>query len=204
MTVRLCRHADYVSMPWKNGAGTTLEISRAPAAGADFDWRLSLAQISASGPFSAYAGYERAVALASGAGFAVGVGARPPIELRAAGDSLIFPGEAATCCTLIAGTCTDFSLMVRRPGQVLALERVQLSDERLALRLQAPLAALFCLVGEASCTRADTEPQRLDALDTLLLAAPDDDWSARCARATPTALLIARWQPAGATAKVQA
>ncbi len=56
--------------PWKNGGGTTREIAvRPPGAGMDaFAWRVSVADIVADGPFSAFPGIDRQIALLDGAG----------------------------------------------------------------------------------------------------------------------------------------
>src|ERR1700736_2083639 len=69
----LLRHVDYTPMAWRNGAGTTLQIAREPTGGADFNWRLSLASIARSVPFSTYPGYRRAVALVDGLGLVLTV-----------------------------------------------------------------------------------------------------------------------------------
>ena len=204
---RLLLRAGYRSMPWRNGAGTTLEIARAPASGDDFDWRLSLATVAASGPFSAYAGYERLVALASGPGFTLSVGAQPPATLAAAGESLVFPGAAATRCELIAGECLDLSLIVRQPGRVLGVERIAVDAGAVALPLAAPLAAVFCLTGGAACAPAGRAPSAALALaagDTLLVPDGTGDWSANPAEFAPALLLVLRWQAAGETTKIGA
>src|SRR5215469_6679430 len=62
----LLKSKNYRSMPWKNGRGVTLEIAREPAAGEEFAWRLSLAQIDADCDLSPYPGYRRALVLVSG------------------------------------------------------------------------------------------------------------------------------------------
>ena len=51
---RLLKPADYVRMPWKNGGGQTTEIVVHPAGAtlAEFDWRVSIADVDADGPFS--------------------------------------------------------------------------------------------------------------------------------------------------------
>jgi environmental stress-induced protein Ves len=192
------RHAAYVPMPWKNGAGTTLEIARSPPAPGEFDWRLSLATIASSGPFSAYPGYERMVALAAGSGFALQVGAATATALRAPGDSLLFAGEAATQCRLAAGVCTDLSLMVRRPGAVLGVERLEPADQPVTIELSAPLQALLCLAGGAAVGVAgDAAPAELGRFDTLLMPGPSGALVARRLGADPAVLLLARWRPAG-------
>lgn len=42
--------------PWRNGGGATREVARHPqgAAADGFEWRVSVADIGADGPFSAY------------------------------------------------------------------------------------------------------------------------------------------------------
>ena len=196
--LRLLPSAGYVTMPWKNGAGTTQEIARAPAAGSDFDWRLSLATVAASGPFSVYAGYQRAVALASGRGFTLTVGSAAPVRLAAPGEHLVFPGAAATRCDLTAEPCTDLSLMVREPGAVLGLERITLAAAPVTLSLAAPLAALVCLAGRVRC-RAPAGLAAgeclLAAFDTLL--AEDAAALEACALGPEALVVLARWRLGG-------
>src|SRR5665213_3118440 len=58
------------STPWKNGGGRTREIVRLPNGSAldSFDWRASIADITADGPFSTFGGFDRVIVLLSGAG----------------------------------------------------------------------------------------------------------------------------------------
>src|ERR1700722_4668538 len=114
----------YRSMPWRNGMGVTREIARDPATGEDFRWRLSLATVASSGPFSSYAGYRRSVTLIEGKGFELRVGSQDPLVLDRVGATALFPGDAAARCTLINGPSTDMSLMVRLPGSILSVVRI--------------------------------------------------------------------------------
>ena len=43
-------------MPWKNGGGTTREVLKSPASATidTFNWRISLAAVATSGPFSLF------------------------------------------------------------------------------------------------------------------------------------------------------
>jgi environmental stress-induced protein Ves len=177
----LLRHADYVSMPWRNGAGTTLEIAREPVAGVAFDWRLSLATVSTSGPFSAYAGYTRIVALVTGAGFELRVAGEAAARLVEPGDYRVFRGEAATDCALLDGPCTDLSLMVRAPGEVPSVVRLTLTGAPARIKVDAPRLAIFSLRGAVQCRldgadaaavgRVAPAEWRLAELDTLLMRA---------------------------------
>ena len=54
--------------PWKNGAGLTREIAFGGASAADFDWRLSVAEVVRDAPFSAFPGIDRCITLLRGAG----------------------------------------------------------------------------------------------------------------------------------------
>lgn len=58
--MRTVRHDDVPDQPWRNGGGTTRELHR------DERWRLSVATISADGPFSTFPGVIRWFAVARG------------------------------------------------------------------------------------------------------------------------------------------
>ena len=101
--------------PWKNGGGSTREIACWPQGAGldDFDWRVSIARVTASGPFSVFAGVDRTIMLLAGDG----------LRLQAPGfdhllDTLhapfVFSGEAALHCTLLGGESTDLNVMGRR------------------------------------------------------------------------------------------
>jgi environmental stress-induced protein Ves len=103
--------------PWKNGGGTTREVACwPPGAGLDsFDWRVSIATIAASGPFSAFAGIDRTIMLLEGAGarlqspdFSIDQQLVQPLV------AFSFPGEAAPNCELLGGASSDLNVMVRR------------------------------------------------------------------------------------------
>src|SRR4051812_41801439 len=73
MANRVIRPAGYRVMPWKNGQGTTTEIAVHPLGAAldAFTWRLSIADLAASGPFSTFAGYDRILVQLEGAPMAL-------------------------------------------------------------------------------------------------------------------------------------
>ncbi len=81
-----------------------------PAAGDPFLWRVSIAQIDASGPFSNFTGYSRKMVLLRGAGLRLRSG--PDRLLHGIGDMTEFDGAVATECELADGPCTDLNLMV--------------------------------------------------------------------------------------------
>lgn len=109
--VKLLRAVDYPAMPWKNGAGTTREIVRDAGDGLEgFGWRVSIADVGAPGPFSAFTGYQRVISVLEGEGMRLkvdGVGSR---DLRAL-DAFAFDGASAVDCALLGGAIRDFNLI---------------------------------------------------------------------------------------------
>ncbi|MCY1262494.1 Protein Ves [compost metagenome] len=109
--IHLLRAADYPRMPWKNGAGTTLEITRDAGAGLDgFGWRLSIADVGESGGFSAFNGYQRIITVLEGAGMSLTVDGTESRPLHAL-DPFAFSGDSAVQCRLLDGAIRDFNLI---------------------------------------------------------------------------------------------
>jgi uncharacterized protein len=202
------RRAQYRSMPWRNGSGTTLEIAREPVAGSEFLWRLSLATVATDGPFSNYAGYRRSVTLIAGAGFRLAIDDRRPVVLDSIGASALFDGAAAVDCALIAGACSDLSLMVRAPGAIVAVRRLQGEEIPVLPLAAAVLNAVFCLRGSALLSPPQA-PMEADPLRPALQLAQHDtvligpDQAPRSLRVHPDALaelLLLTWTPPGVAA----
>jgi hypothetical protein len=170
--------AHYVTQPWKNGRGVTVELWRLEVAGRLLA-RLSRASVGEDGPFSLFPGVERNLTVLNGPGFRlVGDG----LDLRC--DPLMpiaFPGDVAVAAQGTGGQRSDdFNVMTSRDlpkpevrvvqdatlsGAGLlalyALDRISVSGTRLAegeLALTAKTAAvtggralairLFGLTGE--------------------------------------------------------
>ena len=55
------RWADAVERPWRNGGGVTRELASSPEGVDDFDWRVSIAEVTASGDFSRFPGVDRTI-----------------------------------------------------------------------------------------------------------------------------------------------
>ncbi len=129
--MQIIRRSDFKTTPWKNGGGITHEAIRMPATGDSFRWRLSVAHIDRSGPFSDFAGYNRTMVLLQGNGAALKFARGGPRLLRQVGDMAQFDGALATQCELENGPCVDLNLMAAK----------SLPDVRArVLRLQGPLA----------------------------------------------------------------
>lgn len=102
--------------PWKNGGGSTTEIAIAPPGASldKFDWRISLATIAASGPFSAFPGVDRTLALVDGPGVMLEIGDEGRFVLSEDDPIVEFAGESVVSATLTGGVTTDFNVMTRR------------------------------------------------------------------------------------------
>ncbi len=108
--------ADLSPTPWKNGGGSTREIvCWPPGAGMDtFDWRVSLATIAQSGPFSVFAGVDRVILLLDGDGVHLQSAGGIDHRLDEALQPFAFSGDETLDCTLLGGPSQDFNVMTRR------------------------------------------------------------------------------------------
>ncbi|WP_375394376.1 HutD family protein [uncultured Sphingomonas sp.] len=66
MPLDVVRLAEKAAKPWRNGGGLTSELVSGPSCNATPGWRISIAQIDCSGPFSLIPGYDRTLTLISG------------------------------------------------------------------------------------------------------------------------------------------
>lgn len=117
----IVRTAVVPSRRWKNGTGRTRELLRWPAAGAADEWqvRISVAQIEADGPFSAYPGVDRWFAVLRGGAVELTIDGQVQ-RLTREDAPIAFDGAATTTCHLVDGPTADLNLMLRDvPGQML-------------------------------------------------------------------------------------
>jgi len=106
--------------PWQNGAGSTRLIAEgrfAADAATTPDWRISVAEIAGSAPFSVFPGIDRRAVLIGG--HALVLHAETPeaggdIVFLAPGASAGFPGEARLAVREAAPGTRLFNLMTRR------------------------------------------------------------------------------------------
>jgi environmental stress-induced protein Ves len=115
--LKIVPKSSYAAIPWKNGGGITHEAIRVPATGDSFQWRVSVAHIDVSGPFSDFSGYDRKLMLLRGSGVALKLGDGTHRVLSKIGDWAEFDGAVSAQCELLDGPCVDLNLMVARPLQ---------------------------------------------------------------------------------------
>ncbi len=113
--MKILRADDYATVPWKNGGGMTREIAvhRDASLHSDFLWRLSIATVAQSGPFSLFEGVDRTIVLMSGGGMQLNL---PTEAISVTGDAppFSFDGETKISCALLRGPSVDLNAMTRR------------------------------------------------------------------------------------------
>jgi uncharacterized protein len=124
--VSVLRWEQHRRMPWRNGGGVTYEVTSSPADHGlgDFDWRISIAEVDAGGPFSAFPGIDRTIILVEGDWMALTVdGRRHRFGIR---EPFSFDGGSETTCE-VAGRSRDLNVMTRR-GRATASVAVVVAD----------------------------------------------------------------------------
>jgi hypothetical protein len=115
MSWRLLHPSNYRRMRWKNGGGWTMELAKFPEGDRDaFDWRISIADIESSGPFSAFAGYDRFIGLLEGIGMELRFDGAESVRLDRRLQFAHFAGEQQTEGVLISGAVRDFNVIAKR------------------------------------------------------------------------------------------
>ncbi|MFA6153014.1 HutD family protein [Mesorhizobium sp.] len=165
--MRILRAEDHRSIPWKNGGGVTTEIVVSPAGAGldDFDWRVSMARVEGSGPFSQFSGIDRTLAVLEGEGIVVEIAGRAPMTVNLATPPLSFPADVPTAATLIGGPITDLNVMSRRGRVTHSVERLTVATP-VEISTKATTTLILCLTGGVIVS--GTEPIRLGPLDALL------------------------------------
>jgi uncharacterized protein len=110
--------ADVSPQTWRNGGGETRELlvcnveNSAKNSVENWRYRISVAEISANGPFSHFDSVQRHFCVLSGEGVNLQIN-EANHRLTKSSDALSFSGSATVDCTLIDGPTSDLNLMVR-------------------------------------------------------------------------------------------
>jgi len=154
-TLKLLKPGDYKTMPWKSGRGETREI--AIDSDTPFRWRLSRAMIAESGPFSAFPGYDRSLALLGGASVELNIAGI--VKNIAPGEVVSFEGEAKVLAQVKQGG-EDLNLFcLREKGNAsLHIARYQGKDE-VRFPLQGHEHFVHVIEGQVEFLDPNTEEQ---------------------------------------------
>lgn len=188
--MRLLRAADRQAAPWKNGGGVTREIMAwPPGAGFDdFDWRLSMAEVRADGPFSSFPGVDRILAVLQGR-LRLTIESRRALSISPETDPAAFPGDAAAYAVVEAGPVLDLNVMSRR-GKV----RARLTRLELPSQVLGPLNATVLVIAASAPLRVvgPASACDLELHDAVLIAGTGERLSVEAA--TPALAYVASFE----------
>ncbi|MGL4287112.1 MAG: HutD/Ves family protein [Phreatobacter sp.] len=143
--MQIIRSSDYRRMPWKNGGGETTEIAVAPRGASieDFDWRVSMARVGTSGPFSAFPAVDRTLCILAGRGIDLTVAGHGTVRLDRDGAPIAFPGDVPAGADLVDGPVEDLNVMTRRGRFRHRLTRIAADHPTRLSRSGAVMLVLF-------------------------------------------------------------
>lgn len=160
---------EYRRERWRNQLGWTREICRSPD-GAEWDWRVSIAEIERDAAFSAFPGVDRELVLLSGNGLRLRFDDGQLHELQPPHDKLRFAGERGVTGELIDGPTHDFNLMWRRDRVAGELWHRPLVGPMVIFAEPGTTWAVYLIAGQAHFADASGLPP-LAAGDTAILVA---------------------------------
>ncbi|UVJ39106.1 HutD family protein [Arthrobacter sp. CJ23] len=175
--MEIIRFADIRPEPWRNGGGVTRELASSPKAASSqdgaWDWRVSIAEVSKAGDFSAFPGMERVITVIDGELLLLTVdGGEHPLEKY---RPFRFSGEAASHGALPTGDIRDLNVIAKKGAYKGHTAIIELSKKRAHPVFEGQLAIL--LEGKAAVVPG-AEPE----------AAPEDADAAPAAPAEPVDL----------------
>ena len=167
--VRVLTASDFLDMPWKNGGGRTLQLAIHPPGATleTFDWRVSIATVERSGPFSAFPGCTRTLMLLDGDGFELDIAGRRVVLDRPL-EPVTFSGDDPVSCRLLGGPSHDFGVITRngRAKASITIERIH-GQRQLAVRR----GMVVCLSGSVQAAHHTLESvSALEITDDATLA----------------------------------
>ena len=189
--MEIIRYATLKAHPWRNGGGVTREVASGyspgtaagitpagPVQDAGWDWRVSIAEVSKSGAFSAFPGMDRVLTVVEGQLLLLSVdGAEHPLEKY---RPFRFSGDADTAGALPTGDVRDLNVITRNGVCKGYTSIIELSKKRahpvfagqLGILLQGQATAGTGTAGSepaaAPGAAAAVEPVTLDRYDAVV------------------------------------
>ena len=172
--MKLIKASDYKIMPWKNGGGETREVALGYAekgAKAAPDWRVSIATISKSGPFSSFPDIDRTIALIKGDDVVLTIDDEDKVVLSQNGDCYSFQGEAKVFAQVSGAASTDLNIMTNRHYFNHHMQRLNRPLPKLDA---AQIIKIFLVATGATDLPLDETLISLGELDTLIFDNGDE------------------------------
>jgi environmental stress-induced protein Ves len=155
------------SSPWKNGLGTTTELAVFPpgARGDDFEWRVSIARLDTSAPFSIYPGIERCLAVLRGEMVMVRQ-SQPPQRLTPHSPPVRFGGDEIVDGQVASGPVLDLNVMCKASHWRATLRRMRWSTQS---RVSIAAPAVLCSISDPMDIEIDGNASRLNLYDAVVV-----------------------------------
>ena len=172
--MEIIRFADLRPQPWRNGGGVTRELASHPRAASAqdgvWDWRVSIADVTKAGDFSAFPGMERVLTVIDGELLLLTVdGGEHPLEKY---RPFRFSGEAASSSALPTGDIRDLNVIARVGAFKGFTSIVELSKKRAHPVFEGQLGVL--LQGQATVTAAAAVTEAETGSATAPVPAPGE------------------------------
>jgi uncharacterized protein len=137
MRASIVRYANVAPNPWKNGLGATSQLVVHPADASleSFDWRISIARLDRSAPFSVFPGINRWLAVLAGEMVLLREGFDPS-RMTTRSDPVHFSGDVSAAGEVVHAPVLDLNVMYRAEVWRATMRRVVASDQ--AFRLAPP------------------------------------------------------------------
>jgi environmental stress-induced protein Ves len=176
--LQIVRYGAVPSTPWKNGLGLTRQLAIHPpqATAESFEWRLSIAQLTGTAPFSRFADITRCLAVLEGVLTLQWAGGTEQ-RLTAQSPPVQFAGDAAVNGGVEAGPVLDLNLMWQPSRWQAAMTRL---TAHAGARQLEQLKGMFmvCSLAEELHLRLAAAEYRLRRYDLLCVEQPSmlPDW----------------------------
>ena len=176
----LLKRSTYPIVDWKNARGKTAEIVVFPPEASltkgTFLWRLSSATVTEAGPFSAFPGYERYLALVEGKGLRLQFANGGRVLNVKPGEVCQFSGDEPISCELPAGKIADLNLIVQKSTVKAEFKIITLPLKPRSFSLEGKCGFVFGVSGTvvASVYPGETKFQIQEG-DTLRVDCPEND-----------------------------
>jgi len=164
-------------MKWKNGLGFTHEVvvvGTGHSSDPGFLWRVSVATISADGPFSTYPGYDRTITLLDGAGMTLDLGERGRVVIDEQHRPFSFSGDWHVQAALLAGPTRDLNIISKRSEVSQQTTLLEIGHDPANLGRSGSELFVFVVAGSVRVRAGAGSGVSLDAHDSMQLCAEED------------------------------
>ena len=194
VTLRRLPQSSFRRSRWKNGGGETIEIAASPEGAGldDFTWRISMARVARSGPFSIFPGVERTLSVLEGGAITLQFEQRGSVRLDGESPPYSFPADITVSGEVEGEGITDLNVMTRRGAARHHVSKLRVSPGEQSLE---PLGT--CLVvltlGPALALRLGDAAIRLNSGDAALIEPMDGQAPILIAAAPGEVFIVDLW-----------